>query len=65
MARLLFFFFKRPSRAFPSYKNWTISTNSLGTASTLNKWASGRSSSVPDDSSLVCILDKFLGSTFV
>jgi hypothetical protein len=53
MARILFLFVRRSSRAFPSSKKFEIYSKYLGATSTLNKCASKRSYPMPIGSSHV------------
>lgn len=64
IVNIFFFFSEYWSGDFPSCKYRPISANSDGIASTLNKCASGRSSSIPVKSSPDSTLDKWSGLTF-
>jgi hypothetical protein len=58
IAKIFCSFVGRSSGAFPSFKKFSNFSNSLGAASTLNRFASGKSSSIPVRSYLVSSQDR-------
>jgi hypothetical protein len=64
MARIFHLLAGRSSGAFPSSRKFAISSSSLGTASTLNRFTSSKSSSIHVDLPLFQVGIDDPGSTF-